>query len=176
MAAGRSPRHVTRPPDDGNGHGNGHVAAVRSRTFEQLAGTPITIEGRTGITETVYVGKLSVDQLVALGHLVDDVRKRLSTEELRPIIAAAKDAAKDDDMAAENGLQFLTTVLDAETICALFGIAIDRPGDWVRVEVGAVDLLNIIDAVLEHNPWSQLVTAFKRAARRLQATSAPSGK
>jgi hypothetical protein len=182
----------TRRGEAANGHGSEVVAAVRSQTLERLSGTPIRIECADGTTETVYVGKLSIDQLVAIGRLGDKVRQVLTADQLAEaksqITGAMGDAPTEGDTeaksaverareeaAVEAGFNVLLGLLDAETVAALFGILIDRPAQWCRdAPLGAVDLLNIADAVLEHNSWMEVVAAFRRAARRLRASSVPS--
>jgi hypothetical protein len=163
----------TRRSDTVNGHGSEIVDDVRSQTLERLSGTPVRIDCRDGTTATVHVGKLSIDQLVAIGRLADRARQVLTADQ----IAEAKEAVSGatEEAQVEAGFNVLLGLLDAETIAALFGILIDRPAQWCRnAPLGAVDMLNIVDAVLEHNSWAEVVAAFQRAARRLRASSAPS--
>jgi hypothetical protein len=156
-----------------NGHtsdGSAPLRDVRSQTLERLAGTVVPVRCRDGSVEEVLVGKLSVDQLVALGHLSDRIRRALSVEQVAQIKTAAEVGGNE---AVEIGFDLLLAVLDAETIGSLFGLLIDKPTEWCRRELGIVDMVTIFDAVLAENSWSEVAAVFTRARKRLARSPAP---
>jgi hypothetical protein len=159
----------TRHTETANGHGSEMVADVRAQTLERLSGTSIRIDCPDGTTDLVYVGKLCIDQLVAVGRLADRVRRVLPAEQIAEAKGAVSEAT--EEAKVEAGFNVVLGLLDAETIAALVGIIVDRPAEWCRENVGAADMLNIADALVERNSWQELVAAFRRAARRLRASS-----
>jgi hypothetical protein len=189
------PRRETAETANGNG-GSEALAKVREQTLEQLSGTPVTIDN-----ETVYVGKLCINQLVALSHFGVKLWKVVGSSGLEPVLtemmkvqpeapadedAGAKAERKAHDKAAMDaaltqvsGMAVLDSILDvltAEQIGGLFGIVLDRDTGWCCTHIGLPDMMRIGEAIVEHNEVATLVAYFSRATKRLGLSTTPSSK
>lgn len=180
-----------------NGTGGSEVLAeVRDKTLEHLSGTQIEIDG-----EVVHVGKLCIDQLVALSRFGVRLWKVVGSSGLEPVLAemtrkppeVVRDedpdasaerrdrdkAAMDAALAKVSGAAVLDSIVDVlteEQIGDLFGVIVDMPSAWCRKHIGLPDIFRIGEAVMEHNDWQTLVAYFNRAARRLGLSTTPSSK
>lgn len=155
------------------------LASVRDQTLEHLAGEPITIACRDGTNQIVHVGKLCIDQLVALSRFGVKLWKVVGSSGLEPVLTemtkqnsedperdkAAMDAAL-TKVSGEAVLDALLDTLTEDQIGALVGVIVDMPSNWCRENVGLPDMLRIGEAVMAHNEWSTLVGFFDRAVRR----------
>jgi hypothetical protein len=136
---------------------------VRETPLERIKDTTVPIDD-----ELVHVGKLGLNQLVALARTAGEAIAKGQREEFR---RAAK-RATDGSGAGANDVVTLLAVFDESTISTLVGIVIQRDEAWVGVHVDALALLEIIDAVLEHNKWSQIQQTLFRLGRRFQSAQA----
>jgi hypothetical protein len=179
----------TRRTDTANGNGGSEaLAAVQSQTLEQLSGTPVTIGA-----ETIYVGKLCINQLVALSHFGVKLWKVVGSSGLEPVLAEmtkvqpdggaerkeSDKAAMDAALAKVSGMAVLDSILEvltAEQIGGLFGIVLDRDTEWCCTHVGLPDMMRIGEAVAEHNEVATLFAYFSRATKRLGLSTTPSDK
>ncbi len=157
MAAGRTARSRA-------------LAEAKSLNLEQIRGRPVTIECRDGSTDVVHVGRLYVDQLVALS--------RESTKLLQRAVSApaAVQAISAGGFTAFTVLGALLSELEPPQVARFFAILIDRDERWVRANVDVAAMADIIEAVSEHNDLQHVLLAFRRAARHWRPTesAAPS--
>lgn len=187
----------TRRADTANGNGGSEaLAAVQSQTLEALSGTPVTIDG-----EVIHVGKLCINQLVALSHFGVKLWKVVGSSGLEPVLSemmkvqpeapadedagtkaerAARDkAAMDAALTRVSGMAVLDSVLEvltAEQIGGLFGIVLDMDTEWCCTHIGLPDMMRIGEAVAEHNEVATLFAYFNRATKRLGLSTTPSDK
>lgn len=187
----------TRRADTVNGNGGSEaLAAVEAQTLEALSGTPVTIDG-----EVIHVGKLCINQLVALSHFGVKLWKVVGSSGLEPVLSemmkvqpeapadedavtkaerAARDkAAMDAALTRVSGMAVLDSVLEvltAEQIGGLFGIVLDRDTEWCCTHIGLPDMMRIGEAVAEHNEVATLFAYFNRATKRLGLSTTPSDK
>lgn len=187
----------TRRADTANGNGGSEaLAAVEAQTLEALSGTPVTIDG-----EVIHVGKLCINQLVALSHFGVKLWKVVGSSGLEPVLSemmkvqpeapadedavtkaerAARDkAAMDAALTRVSGMAVLDSVLEvltAEQIGGLFGIVLDRDTEWCCTHIGLPDMMRIGEAVAEHNEVATLFAYFNRATKRLGLSTTPSDK
>jgi hypothetical protein len=141
--------------------GSRELAAVRETPIDRVPRTTVDVDGRT-----FELGKVSLNQLTAMAHTVIAAARKMPPEQLK----ALKEAAGGPQADIEAAL----SVLQPDTVAAVFGAVLDADADWVKEHVGAVDALNIVDALLEHNDWKELQGAFLRLTRRFASSTPPS--
>jgi hypothetical protein len=164
-----------------------HLAEVAAQPLERLCGTDILITCRDGTSQAVTVGKLSIDQLVALAKFGRQVRQALSgaVADVASLMAQDEDgtAAGRTKKAADeerqrrllirvglNVVDNLIVTLDAEEVGALVGIVIDRDAMWCRRNVGAEDIARIVEAIVANNDIGSVIAAFRRAVGTARPT------
>ncbi len=135
--------------------GSAALAETKEIPLDRVNGTPIAIDG-----ETAIVGKLSIVQIAALARTALMAAVRMTPDERARVFAAAQ-SGQIGDMAV------LFVILDAPTITSIFSIILDRPEDWCGKHIGALETLEIADAVLENNRWEQMQAVFFRLKTRL---------
>lgn len=146
--------------------GSAALAEVRATPLERVKTTAVEIDG-----EVVQVGKLGLNQLVALARVAGQtVAKGQQDGDLRQ---AAERTVEGESAGGSDisNITLLLGLLDEPTVCGLVGIIVQRDEEWVGAHVDALALVEILDAVLEHNDWKQLQTAFFRLGRRFQSAS-----
>lgn len=174
---------------------NDHIAAVAEQTLERLSGTPVRVECRDGTTVTIHVGKLYIDQLIALSQFArrawaafaatggDGVVAEMKTaavsaamdggqteEEKAEAKAAAKAAMETAlvQVSASRVIEAFLAMLTVEEVGTLMGVLCDRPGAWCERNLGIEDIANVCAAVVEHNEPTVIWAGFHRAARGLR--------
>jgi hypothetical protein len=144
--------------------GSAALEEVRETPLERIGGTAVDCDGESVDGAVVHVGKLGLNQLVALARIAGEAIAKGRREEFRRAAQRASDGAG----ATADDVVTLLSVLDEATICALVGTIIQRDEAWVGVHVDALALVEIIDALLEHNKWGQIQQALFRLGRRFQ--------
>jgi hypothetical protein len=174
---------------------NDHIAAVAEQTLERLSGTPVNVECRDGTTVTIHVGKLYIDQLIALSQFArrawaafaatggDGVMAEMKAAAVDAVLdtgqsAKAKAAAKAKAKAAMDAalvnvsasrvIEAFLAMLTVEEVGTLMGVLCDRPGPWCERNLGIEDIANVCAAVAEHNDPAVIWAGFHRAARGLR--------
>jgi hypothetical protein len=187
----------TRRADTANGNGGSEaLAAVEAKTLEALSGTPVAIDG-----EVIHVGKLCINQLVALSHFGVKLWKVVGSSGLEPVLTemmkvqpeapadedagtkaerqARDKAAMDAALTRVSGMAVLDSILEvltAEQIGGLFGIVLNKNTEWCCTHIGLPDMMRIGEAVAEHNEVATLFAYFNRATTRLGLSTTPSSK
>lgn len=174
---------------------NDLVAAVADQTLERLSGSPVEVVCRDGTRLTIHVGKLYIDQLIALSQFArrawaafaatggDAVSAELraavvgaitndgqTAEEKAEAQAAAK-AAMEAALVQVSGarvIEAFLAMLTVEEVGTLMGVLCDRPGPWCERNLGIEDIANVCAAVAEHNDPAVIWAGFHRAARGLR--------
>lgn len=147
--------------------GSAALAETRDTPMDRLGGTILQVDG-----EPVHIGKLSLNQILTLARVLAEAVARMGTakrEEVRKVLE--KDGEKDEearDTRIKTAALLVLDVLDEVTVGKVFATVLDREEAWCLQHLGAVDALNILDGVLEHNDWEQIQKAFLAIQARIR--------
>jgi hypothetical protein len=150
------------------------AARGRSRTLEEtravpvdrLPGTPCALAGAT-----VMVGKLSVDQWLAVAGLaVKWAASRDPAERER--FQQMREAMQGGEQMAGGGLgSVLGTLLTKDMVLSFYSILVDRREAWLEQNFDLAELAEVLDAADEHNDLRRIFAAFSRVAGRWRSQS-----
>lgn len=148
------------------GSGSAALEAVRETPLEQAAGGTVVVVGG----EDVRVGRLTLNQLVALAQVVGGAVAKGRREALQAVVRRRQEAEQDGEaiQATADELVIALSFFDAATVSKIVGIVVERDEHWVGQYVDALGLLEIADALLEQNDLEQLKTVFFRLTKRFQ--------
>lgn len=132
--------------------GSAELASAQDTPMDLLDTTPVEIG-----EETFHVGELSLDQVIAIARLVAEATLAMDTSQRNALKRAA--GAPDANLAGTLQL------LDPATIHRLFGIVLDRDGEWIRQHLKLKASLKVIAAIVRHNDPEELKSTFLEATR-----------
>ncbi len=141
------------------GGGSEALAKTRETPQENIDATPVEIGG-----ETIYVGELSLNQVGSLMRVAAQAISRMDQETRAELQQTAGGQAAN--------LTAAISLFSEETLCALFGVVLNKPAAWCGVNVKARHLLAIVDAVVERNDWKELWAGFLRLRGRFASSLA----
>ena len=142
-------------------------ARTESAVLDEVRSTPLDLLARSSIKvgdDVVHAGRLSLNQLIALAQIIVDASARLAADKREVLLDAAKTDGELADIAAA------LAVLDERTVTTLVGTVIGRAPEWTGEHLGALELLQVADAVLEHNDIAQVRAVFFRLVGRLKSS------
>lgn len=150
--------------------GSAAVAEVAERTMEQLSGRPVVLGADRGDPRLVHVGKLSIDQWLAIARLAFKVAMGMGAEERAELAEASK--AKDNNSIAA----MLTVLLDKKTILGLIGILGQVEEKWLERNFSMAEVTELLEAVDEQEDLRRVIAPFQRIAERWRTSPAPGAK
>lgn len=138
---------------------------ARAVPLSVLSGTPITIDGRT-----FHVGKVSLNQLAAIARLALVAMQHMSARQREELQRIAEATGRQTSAQSLGNVEALLALLEEDTLQRAVAIVLrcDDP-EWVDQHVGPEDLMDVIDAMVEHNNLEKLVRGFLRLTERLRS-------
>lgn len=154
--------------------GSPDIEAIAELTLEQLSRTTeVRVRCRDGSFETLHVGPLYLDQLLglaaALGEGMDAARTAVNglqrytmakddkTGELRPFAIP---------ITWTQMVMAIIPAVEPEVLAKILAVLTDRTADWCRENCDLLAISQIVDAVGDHNPPEQIMSAFRHAGSR----------
>lgn len=146
------------------------LAETRAVPMDRLPGRPCALGG-----ETVMVGKLSVDQWLAVAGLAVKwaaSRDPAERERFQKMRSAMQGGGEQMD-----GLgTVLGTLLTKEMVLSFYAILVDREETWLEDHFDLAELAEVLDAADEHNDLRRVFAAFSRVAGRWRSQSEDSSQ
>jgi hypothetical protein len=146
------------------------INARKQSKLEEVSATPLDLLDRTAIQvadETVYAGKLSINQLIAVAHTAVEAMTKLSPEH-RNVLT---ELAGEDQAGGLAELSSLLAVLNEETVSQIIATIVKRDRAWVAENVGLLETLLILEAVADHNDIAQVRAVFFRLVNRFRSSA-----
>jgi len=146
------------------------INARKQSKLEEVSATPLDLLDRTAIQvadETVYAGKLSINQLIAVAHTAVEAMTKLSPQH-RTVLT---ELAGDEQSGGLAELSSLLAVLNEETVSQIVATIVKRDPAWVAENVGLLETLLILEAVADHNDIAQVRAVFFRLVNRFRSST-----
>lgn len=142
--------------------------AAASVSLEALSGTPITIDGRV-----YHVGKQNLNQLAAIARIALESMARMTVNQRAEMAKIAESAGKDATQETVGNVQAVLALLDEDALARVAGVVLrEEDSAWVNEHIGAVEIMDIVDALFDHNEVPKVVSSFLRLVRRFRALQA----
>lgn len=135
--------------------------AAAPASLEKLTGIPVTVAG-----QTVRIGRLSIDQWVAIAELALNARHNVTVEEAQA--AAAKASSKELD------ISFLLRLFNADTIAQLYSVVTGVDAATLRENFSMAEFLGVISALRDNGELPEVAQAFTKVVSGWGPLSAPS--
>jgi hypothetical protein len=141
-----------------------------------VADTPVEIQAHrvrvTVGTESLYVGRLSVRQMLGFGRLLPEVFAALPADKTKSIVAAAAADPASDSVAGEKATDWtaLAALLDEGIIGRILEALLDRPADWCLDNCDMVSIGQIAEAIIDNNEVDTLRRVFSKATGSLKTS------
>lgn len=163
----RATAATTPAAHDSNGEGQSkELVEAQAKPIDRAAGKPLEIGG-----EKFLVGRLSLDQVVGIARVGAKALTNLDDDTRQELTELANDP---DNTSMTANVQTILAVLGGGTANELFGVALERDGEWVKRNVDLLDAVDIIEAVVDYNDIDRLRAAFLRLSGRFASSMKPS--
>jgi len=146
------------------------INARKQSKLEEVSATPLDLLDRTAIKvadETIYAGKLSINQLIAVAHTAVEAITKLSPEN-RTVLTELSGEEQSGGLVE---LGAVLAVLNEETVSEIVATIVKRDPAWVAENVGLLETLMILEAVAEHNDIAQVRAVFFRLVSRFRSST-----
>jgi len=139
---------------------------ARAIPLAVMSGTPVVIEG-----ETFHVGKISLNQLAAIARLALVALKNMNQRQRDELRKIAEETGKAQSPQAMGNVEAVLALLEEDTVQRAVAIVLRADPEWVDENVGPVELLDIIDALVDNNDIGKVVAGFLRLTERFRNLS-----
>ena len=140
--------------------GSSALAEVSEQTMEQLAGRVVVLGADRGDDHLVHVGKLSIDQWLAVAKLAFKVAVKM-TEGDRSLLADASAGGDSNSIAT-----MLTALLDKPSLLAFEAILSGLDEAWLEAHFSMAEFAELLEAVDEEEDLRRVIAPFQRIAQR----------
>lgn len=143
--------------------GSAALAEIADVPLDLLEGKALRVSGHR-----VIIGKLSLDQYLALAKLAVETVFKLDDKE----VAALKAAAGTED----SDLTGVLSLLNTDTVMGIYSLLSGVPKEELGANFDAAEFAEVIDACDEYNDIKKVIAPFRRVVARWRPPSPTSAQ